>query len=266
MNASISRDFYARARYGDAFAVGLLTPSARGFAAHALPSCSIGIEASAYALIGTPYLGWSPLVMTLPVKMYRRIQHREPGLAARLRRAGEWPWKQYRLRQTGRVEQAARLRARAVDADEASKRLTSLYFRAEQIPDRMSRVSLGDRRDELGVPLTRLDWRVRDVDRVSILRWLSLLDDTLGRSGVARVVMPGEGWESRIIGGPHHMGTTRMSADPRHGVVDAHCRVHSVDNLYVAGSSVFATGGHANPTMTIVAMALRLADRLREVL
>jgi choline dehydrogenase-like flavoprotein len=104
------------------------------------------------------------------------------------------------------------------------------------------------------------------VDRASILRWLSLLDDTLRRSGVARVVMPGEGWESRIIGGPHHMGTTRMSAAPRHGVVDAHCHVHSVDNLYVAGSSVFATSGHANPTMTIVAMALRLADRLREVL
>ena len=62
------------------------------------------------------------------------------------------------------------------------------------------------------------------------------------------------------------MGTTRMSADPRHGVVDAHCRVHGVENLYVAGSSVFATSGHANPTMTIVAMALRLADRLREVL
>ena len=62
------------------------------------------------------------------------------------------------------------------------------------------------------------------------------------------------------------MGTTRMSADPRHGVVDANCRVHSVDNLFIAGSSVFSTGGWANPTFTLVGLALRLADHLRLVL
>jgi choline dehydrogenase-like flavoprotein len=60
------------------------------------------------------------------------------------------------------------------------------------------------------------------------------------------------------------MGTTRMAADPRQGVVDADCRVHGIDNLYVAGSSVFPTCGAANPTLTIVALALRLADHLRE--
>ena len=59
------------------------------------------------------------------------------------------------------------------------------------------------------------------------------------------------------------MGTTRMSTDPRHGVVDADCRVHSVANLYVAGSSVFTTSGYANPTFTLVSLALRLADTLR---
>jgi choline dehydrogenase-like flavoprotein len=59
------------------------------------------------------------------------------------------------------------------------------------------------------------------------------------------------------------MGTNRMSADPKTGVVGEHCRVHSVENLYVAGSSVFATGGHADPTFTLVALALRLADHLR---
>jgi choline dehydrogenase-like flavoprotein len=78
------------------------------------------------------------------------------------------------------------------------------------------------------------------------------------------VILPRPGWEEGIIGGPHHMGTTRMAADPRHGVVDADCRVHSIDNLHVAGSSVFTTGGYANPTFTIVALALRLADHLRE--
>ncbi|UOQ77676.1 GMC family oxidoreductase [Hymenobacter sp. 5516J-16] len=61
----------------------------------------------------------------------------------------------------------------------------------------------------------------------------------------------------------HHIGTTRMSEDPRTGVVDKHAKVHGLDNLYVAGSSVFPTGGHANPTLTIVAHALLLADHLK---
>jgi choline dehydrogenase-like flavoprotein len=59
------------------------------------------------------------------------------------------------------------------------------------------------------------------------------------------------------------MGTTRMHADARKGVVDAQCRVHGTDNLYVAGSSVFPSGGYANPTLTLVALALRLADHLK---
>src|SRR5664279_3989594 len=76
--------------------------------------------------------------------------------------------------------------------------------------------------------------------------------------------MPVDGWQRDILGGPHHVGTTRMSADPRHGVVDKDCRVQSVENLYVAGSSVFTTGGYANPTFTLVALALRLAETLRD--
>ena len=67
-------------------------------------------------------------------------------------------------------------------------------------------------------------------------------------------------------GGWHHMGTTRMSASPAEGVVDANCRLHAVDNLYVAGSSTFATGGYVNPTLTIVALAHRLSDHLIEEL
>jgi choline dehydrogenase-like flavoprotein len=59
------------------------------------------------------------------------------------------------------------------------------------------------------------------------------------------------------------MGTTRMATDPKHGVVDADLRVHGVDNLYVASSSVFPTVGYSNPTLTIVALALRLADHLK---
>ena len=66
-----------------------------------------------------------------------------------------------------------------------------------------------------------------------------------------------------VAGGAHHMGTTRMHDDPRQGVVDRNSKVHGVDNLYVAGSSVFPTSGAANPTLTLVALTLRLADHLK---
>lgn len=73
-----------------------------------------------------------------------------------------------------------------------------------------------------------------------------------------------DGWRSALEGGKHHMGTTRMHADPRLGVVDPDGRVHGAPNLYVTGSSVFPSGGYANPTLTIVALAIRLADHLRQ--
>ena len=71
------------------------------------------------------------------------------------------------------------------------------------------------------------------------------------------------GWPNSLEGGKHHMGTTRMHADPKQGVVDPDCRIHGLANLYVAGSSVFPTVGYANPTFTVVALALRLADHLK---
>jgi choline dehydrogenase-like flavoprotein len=114
------------------------------------------------------------------------------------------------------------------------------------------------------MPQTRLDWRVNQPDLDAITGWLSIFGQEIAARGLGRVVPPQPGWQDSIIGGPHHMGTTRMSADPHHGVVDADCRVHAVENLYIAGCSVFATGGYANPTFTLVALALRLADTLRD--
>ena len=69
-------------------------------------------------------------------------------------------------------------------------------------------------------------------------------------------------WTSQVIGNWHHEGTTRMHANPDMGVVDTDCRVHGLDNLYVAGSSVFPASGSTSPTVTIVQLALRLADQL----
>jgi choline dehydrogenase-like flavoprotein len=73
-------------------------------------------------------------------------------------------------------------------------------------------------------------------------------------------------WPSFLGGGWHHMGTTRMQDDPTKGVVDANCRVHGMENLFVAGSSCFATSGAPNPTLTLIALTLRLSDHLKSML
>jgi len=150
----------------------------------------------------------------------------------------------------------------------------------EQEPNPASRVTLSDRRDALGLPTVVLDWRLGEIERSTLRRTLRILAAECGRTGIGRVREidddipalstfqrrgPGRipGWPVGMRGSYHHMGTTRMAADPRRGVVDANCRVHGVANLYVAGSSVFPTCGHANPTLTIVALATRLAGHLR---
>ena len=147
-------------------------------------------------------------------------------------------------------------------------------LRAEQAPNPDSRVMLTAETDALGMPRLALDWRFRDIDRVSAHGAMAALDRELRRLGLGRVEINrwlGDGgtpWRSdplissHPLAGYHHMGTTRMADDPRRGVVDADCRVHGLANLYIAGSSVFPTGGWANPTLTIIALALRLADRL----
>jgi choline dehydrogenase-like flavoprotein len=150
-------------------------------------------------------------------------------------------------------------------APRANERIYSLYFRSAQAPDPASRVVLSNRRDSLGVPQIELFWSVKHRDVSSIHGWIDVLARDVQDRGLGRVVLPPtENWHREIIGGPHHMGTTRMSDTPQQGVVDRHCRVHSVSNLYIAGGSVFATCGYANPTFTIIALALRLADTLRD--
>jgi choline dehydrogenase-like flavoprotein len=147
-------------------------------------------------------------------------------------------------------------------------RLFRLTLRAEQSPFEKSRVTLTDEVDPLGVPRIDVHWAVRDEDLRGYRRSMEILGRELGAAGLGRMWTPhdAEGrFQDVIAPGGHHMGTTRMSADPSDGVVDADCRCHEVANLYIAGSSVFATGGSANPTLTIVALAARLADHLAEV-
>ena len=137
-----------------------------------------------------------------------------------------------------------------------------VVYRGEQPPQRDNRVVLGERRDEFGRRLPHLNWTVGPREAANVDAVLGAFREAVTENGWGELGPQLPDWREKIIGGPHHMGTTRMSGDPRTGVVDSDCRVHSVENLYVAGSSVFTTGGHANPTMTIVALALRLADHL----
>lgn len=161
---------------------------------------------------------------------------------------------------------AASIVHQAVDIVRPTQRF-ALLSTLEATPNPESRVRLGKSRDRFGVPRIELDWRLNADDRRGLDRLFEVLRAEVARTGAGRFVEnptnDGSGWPACMTGGMHHMSTTRMHADPRHGVVDADCRVHALPNLYVAGSSVFATGGVANPTLTIVALAIRLADHLK---
>lgn len=163
--------------------------------------------------------------------------------------------------------EAGRLRGLLRSAN--APRLFLATIRAEQRPLPESRVTLGSGRDALGMPRVNLHWQISPADVASIRRTLELMGDEIGRAGLGRLWMPldvdGEFRTQLTEGGSHHMGTTRMSASPADGIVDSDCRVHGVSNLYIAGSSVFPTIGFGNPTLTIVALALRLAAHLKEM-
>lgn len=152
----------------------------------------------------------------------------------------------------------------ALSRGKGARRRLIIRAQAEQAPNRDSRVTLGSRRDSSGLPVPRITWRMNDSDAASINASLDIVDSALRSSGLG-VVQSAMGDEHRrplMEGNHHHLGTTRMHVDPRNGVVDANCRVHTVANLYVSGSSVFPTYGSSNPTLTIVALAVRLADHL----
>jgi choline dehydrogenase-like flavoprotein len=136
----------------------------------------------------------------------------------------------------------------------------------EPSPCRESRIQLTRQRDSLGLHRPRLHWALNDYDFDMLARTIDLLIAYFGQTGLGRLKLLKPVDKTNIAGdistGMHHMGTTRMSADPDNGVVDADCKVYGKDNLYIAGSSVFPTAGFSNPTLTIVALACRLADHL----
>jgi choline dehydrogenase-like flavoprotein len=134
----------------------------------------------------------------------------------------------------------------------------------EHAPNFDSRVRLTEDRDALGMRRVELAWRIGDLELDTMQAAVEMLAAEMANRGLGRMRLPlREEIRSWIIGVHHHMGTTRMHSDPKRGVVDTDCKVFGIDNLFVAGSSVFCTAGAANPTYTLLALALRLANHLR---
>lgn len=148
-----------------------------------------------------------------------------------------------------------------------------LAFQCECEPNPLSRVVLSSERDSLGMRRSRLDWRLTPLVLHTAKVVLETMADELERLGLGTVdvesseLLRGEtDWERRMWDNNHHIGTCRMSSDPQKGVVDSQCRMHTVENLFIAGSAVFPTSGHSNPTFTILALAIRLADHFKVLL
>lgn len=145
--------------------------------------------------------------------------------------------------------------------------LASTY---EQAPNPDSRITLGEGRDNLGQRQAHLDYRWSELDLRTARGTTELIGKALADAGIGEIVMPEDGEYPDHLGtensGHHPLGTTRMSTDPKQGVVDGDGRMHTVSNVWITGSSTFPTGGSANPTLTLVALALRLGDHLRATL
>ncbi len=149
---------------------------------------------------------------------------------------------------------------RAIPQKPREKRYAIVYF-CEQPPEAESRISLSQELDAIGVPRVRFNWHIPETTEDHIRALEASLDIAMRKNGIGEIIK-GEGPVS-YVDASHHLGTARMSTKAEDGVVDRHCRVHEIDNLFIAGSAVFPTGGHANPTLTLLALTLRLADFLK---
>lgn len=142
----------------------------------------------------------------------------------------------------------------------------SLGCGVEPEPNPASRVTLMAETDALGMRRVKVDWKLTKAPMDSYVKTMTTLGRQLVGAGVGLVRVHAQTekeWPENAKWASHNIGTTRMSDDPATGVVDAQCKVHGVSNLFVAGSSVFPTAGASNPTLTIVALALRLAEYLK---
>jgi choline dehydrogenase-like flavoprotein len=155
-------------------------------------------------------------------------------------------------------------------------RFLEAVAQVEQAPDPNNRVTLGTDLDPFGRRRIELYWQWTDLDLYSLRRTAEIFKEDFAQAGLGQFQTMYElnGATNTVNGREvprfqsthHHIGTTRMNPDPTHGVVDADGKVHGISNLYITGSSVFPTGGYANPTLTLVALAVRLAEHVKRVM
>ncbi len=181
--------------------------------------------------------------VTLVPRLTRRRRPRLPAVARRYPRPGtHWS------------------RGRGADGSSAPLHdAFTLLLNLEQPPHGENRVVLGTRRDALGLPAAELHWRWRPEDHDGLARTRAVVARAFEATGLGRVEI---GSLRPDPNAHHHSGTTRMSLDAGSGVVNPDGRVHGTENLYACGASVFPTAGFANPTLTVVALALRLGVQL----
>jgi choline dehydrogenase-like flavoprotein len=163
--------------------------------------------------------------------------------------------------------------ADGIDEDFAADCPFDMWFKTacEQSPDPDSRIELGEALDRFGNRRVAVNWRLNELDKHTLRQSALQAGRIMAVNDLGRVRLPEwlleedlsfPGTSEDEVGGFHHMGTTRMADSPQRGVVDSNHKVFGIDNLYLGGSSVFATSGHVNPTFTIVQLSLRLADHL----
>jgi choline dehydrogenase-like flavoprotein len=169
------------------------------------------------------------------------------------------------LKKSSWLTKLLRLKSRIIEPE-------SFYLetRMEQAPNPDSRVTLGQEKDALGVPKANLNWALSALDKYSLRKIQEIFGVQMAAAGLGRVKIKeflldedDTAFRENTNAGWHHMGTTRMADDPKQGVVDRNCKVHGLSNLYVAGSGCFSTGGAPNPTLTIVALSIRLSDHVK---
>ncbi|PSB04300.1 GMC family oxidoreductase [filamentous cyanobacterium CCT1] len=146
--------------------------------------------------------------------------------------------------------------------------LFEIFYQIEQVPDPNNRITLSRECDRLGLPKTEIHWRLNDIDIQNAIRVQEIWAEEFEQSGIGQLQFTRNWAEQKFekTAMHHHLGSTRMHNDPKQGVVDAHCKVHGIANLFIAGCSVFPTAGYSNPTLTAIALSLRLADHIKALL
>ncbi len=143
-----------------------------------------------------------------------------------------------------------------------------VFYQIEQAPDPHNRVMLSSQRDRLGQNQVEIHWKLNPIDIQNAVRVQEIWAEEFDKAGLGELqfARDRENWRFENLAMHHPLGATRMHNDPRQGVVNANCKVHGISNLFITGSSVFPTAGYSNPTLTIIALSLRLADHIKTLI